>query len=213
LPEIQRHSGDFVKLYINERSGNSYKPRLLLSMLGVPCETVAIDLAKREQKRPEFLKINPRGQVPALEDAGTVIWDSTAILVYLARKYGSDAWFPVEPEPMAKVMQWLAFAQNEIHYGLQFARAIQHFGRRGDLDECRAYGRTALAVLQGHLENHSWLALERMTIADIACFPYVAMAPDADIVLDEYPAIVAWIDRIKAQPGFIPVAAIKKEGA
>jgi glutathione S-transferase len=201
-----------VKLYINERSGNSYKPRLLLSMLGVPYETVAIDLAKREQKRPEYLKVNPRGQVPALEDDGTVIWDSTAILTYLARKYGGDRWLPVEPEPMAKVMQWLAFAQNEIHYGLQFARAIRHFGRRGDPEECCAYGRTALTVLQGHLASDPWLALRRMTIADIACFPYVAMAPDADIALDEYPAIVAWIDRIKAQPGFIPLPAIK-EGA
>lgn len=202
-----------MKLYTNARSGNSYKPRLLLSMLDVPYETVAIDLAKREQKQPDFLKLNPRGQVPALDDAGTVIWDSTAILVYLVRKHGGDAWLPVEPEPMAKVMQWLSFAQNEIHYGLQFARAIQHFGRRGDLEECRAYGRTALAVLQGHLANHPWLALERMTIADIACYPYVAMAPDADVALDEYPAIVAWIDRIKAQPGFIPVAAIKKDGS
>jgi len=199
-----------LKLYVNERSGNSYKPRLLLSMLGVPYETIAVDLAKREQKQPDFLKLNPRGQVPALDDAGTVIWDSTAILVYLARKYGGDAWLPVQPEPMAKVMQWLSFAQNEIHYGLQFARAIQHFGRRGDLEECRAYGRTALAVLQGHLANHPWLALGRITIADIACFPYVAMAPDADIALDEYPAIGAWTDRIKAQRGFIPLAAIKK---
>lgn len=199
-----------MKLYVNERSGNSYKPRLLLSMLGVPCETVAVDLAKREQKRPDYLKLNPRGQVPALEDDGTVIWDSTAILAYLARRHGGDAWFPLEPEAMAKVMQWLAFAQNEIHYGLQFARAIVHFGRPGNLEECRAYGRTALAVLQGHLAKHAWLALERMTIADIACFPYVAMAPDADIALDDYPGVLAWIGRLQAQPGFIPLPAIKK---
>jgi len=199
-----------VKLYVNERSGNSYKPRLFLAMLGVPHETVAVDLARREQKRPDYLKLNPRGQVPALEDDGTVIWDSTAILAYLARKHGGDAWFPVEPEAMAKVMQWLSFAQNEIHYGLQFARAIRHFGRQGNLEECRAYGRTALGVLQGHLASHAWLALERMTIADIACCPYVAMAPDADIALDDYPAILAWIGRIQAGPGFIPLPAIKK---
>jgi glutathione S-transferase len=199
-----------LKLYVNERSGNSYKPRLLLSMLGVPCELVAVDLARREQKRPDYLKLNPRGQVPVLEDDGTVIWDSTAILAYLARRHGGDAWFPLEPEAMAKVMQWLAFAQNEIHYGLQFARAIKHFGRPGNLEECRAYGRTALAVLQGRLANHPWLALERMTIADIACFPYVALAPDADIALDDYPGVLAWIGRLQAQPGFIPLPAIKK---
>lgn len=199
-----------MKIYISERSGNSYKPCLLLSMLKVPYETVTIDLAKREQKQPAYLKINPRGQVPALEDDGAIIWDSTAILVYLARKYGGDAWLPIEPEGMAKVMQWLAFAQNEIHYGLQFARAIRHFGRKGDLEECQAYGRNALAVMQGHLAGHEWLALERMTIADIACFPYVAMAPDAGIALDDYPAVVAWLGRIKARPGFIPLPAIKQ---
>lgn len=201
--------GNAVKVYINERSGNSYKPLLLLSILGIPYETVAIDLAKREQKRPEYLKINPRGLVPALDDQGTVIWDSTAILVYLARKYGGDDWLPVEPEPMAKVMQWLAFAQNEIHYGLQFARAIRHFGRPGNFQECQTYGKNALGVLDGWLANHPWLALGRMTIADVACYPYVALAPDADIDLGAYPSVISWIDRFKACPGYIPLPAIK----
>lgn len=200
-----------MKVYINERSGNSYKPLLLLSMLGVSYETVAIDLARREQKRPEYLKINPRGLVPALEDGGAVIWDSTAILVYLARKYGGDAWLPLEPEPMAKVMQWLAFAQNEIHYGLQFARAIRHFGRPGNFEECQAYGRNALEVLEKFLATHPWLALGRMTIADIACFPYVALAPDADIDLAAYSSVTAWIDRIKARAGYLPLPRIKQE--
>lgn len=199
-----------MKVYINERSGNSYKPLLMLSMLGLPYETVAIDLAKREQKRPEYLKINPRGLVPALEDGGTVIWDSTAILVYLARKHGGDPWLPVAPEPMAKVTQWLAFAQNEIHYGLQFARAIRCFGRPGNLAECQAYGRNALDVLEKYLVSHPWLALGRMTIADIACFPYVALAPDADIGLEPYPSVTGWIDRIKAQPGYIPLPTIRQ---
>ena len=199
-----------MKVYINERSGNSYKPLLMLAMLGIPYETVAIDLAKREQKQPGYLKINPRGLVPALEDGGTVIWDSTAILVYLARKYGGDTWLPIEPGPMAQVMQWLAFAQNEIHYGLQFARAIRQFGRRGNFEECQAYGRNALDVLNKYLANHSWLALERMTIADIACFPYVALAPDADIGLDGYPSVTGWIDRIKARPAYIPLPFLKQ---
>ena len=198
-----------MKVYINERSGNSYKPLLLLSMLGIPYETVAIDLARREQKRPEYLKVNPRGLVPALEDAGTVVWDSTAILVYLARKYGGDAWLPVAPKPMAEVMQWLAFAQNEIHYGLQFARAIRHFGRPGNFQECQAYGKNALSVLDRWLAGNGWLALGRMTIADVACYPYVALAPDADIDMGPYPSVLAWIDRIKAQPGYITLPTIK----
>ena len=197
-----------MKVYINERSGNSYKPLLLLSILGIRYEAVSIDLAKREQKRPEYLKINPRGQVPALDDGGTLVWDSTAILVYLARKYGGDEWLPTDPGAMSHVTQWLAFAQNEIHYGLQFARAIRHFGRPGNLQECQAYGRNALAVLDGWLTSNRWLALGRMTIADIACYPYVALSPDADIDLGAYRSVMAWIDRVKAQPGYLPLPAI-----
>ena len=196
-----------MKLYINERSGNAYKPRLLLSLLGVPYERVAVDLAKREQKQPRFLELNPRGQVPVLEDEGQVFWDSTAVLVYVARKYGGERWLPTDPAGMAAVMQWMALAQNEIHYGLQFARAILHLGRAGNLAECQQYGRTALRVLEKRLADQEWLALQHMTIADVACFPYVAMAPDADVELGPYRAVSAWIDSIKALPGYIAVPA------
>ena len=199
-----------MKIYTNERSGNAYKPRLLLTLLDVPFDTVAIDLAKREQKEPRYLKLNPRGQVPVLEDGDKIFWGSTAALVYIARKHGGEKWLPTDPEAIAEVMQWLELAQNEIHYGLQFARAIKNMGRPGNLEECRAYGRTALRVLDGHLANREWLALGRITIADIACFPYIAMAPDADISLDEYTAVTAWIGHIKALPGYIPVPALKK---
>ena len=199
-----------MKLYTNERSGNAYKLRLLLTLLDVPFDKVAIDLAKREQKEPQYLKLNPRGQVPVLEDSDKIFWGSTAALVYIARKHGGEKWLPIDPAAIAEVMQWLELAQNEIHYGLQFARAIKNMGRPGNLEECQAYGRTALRVLDGHLANREWLALGRMTIADIACFPYVAMAPDADISLDEYTAVTAWIGRIKALPRYIPVPALKK---
>lgn len=193
-----------------EYSGNAYKVRLLLSLLDIPYEKIAIDLARREHKQPSYLKLSPRGQVPALEDDGRVIWDSTAVLVYIARKHGGESWLPTAPGEMAEVMQWMALAQNEIHYGLQFARAIVHLSRPGNLEECQAYGRTALRVMEERLGDYAWLALDRMTIADIACFPYAAMAPDANISLDEYPAIVAWIARIQALPGYVPLPTLRK---
>lgn len=199
-----------MKLYLSERSGNAYKPRLLLALLNVPFEKVALDLAKREQKAPQYLKLNPRGQVPVLEDGDKIFWGTTAVLVYIARKHGGEKWLPTDPAAMAEVMQWLELAQNEIHYGLQFARAIKNMGRAGNFEECQAYGRTALGVLNARLANREWLALDRMTIADIACFPYVAMAPDADISLAEYRAVTAWIGRIKALPGYVPVPALKQ---
>lgn len=193
-----------------ERSGNAYKARLLLSLLDIPYEKIEIDFARREHKRPEYLKLNPRGQVPVLEDDSRIIWDSTAVLVYIARKHGGETWLPTAAGEMAEVMQWMALAQNEIHYGLQFARAIVHLSRPGNLEECQAHGRTALRVLDERLVNHDWLALDRMTIADIACFPYAAMAPDANIALDEYAAIGAWVTRIQARPGYVPLPSLGK---
>jgi glutathione S-transferase len=199
-----------MKLHLSERSGNAYKPRLLLALLNVPFEKVAIDLAKREQKAPQYLKLNPRGQVPVLEDDGRIFWGTTAVLVYIARKHGGEKWLPTDPAAMAEVMQWLELAQNEIHYGLQFARAIKNMGRAGNFEECQGYGRTALRVLDERLTSREWLALDRMTIADVACFPYVAMAPDADISLAEYRAVTTWVRRIEALPGYIPAPALKK---
>jgi len=192
-----------------ERSGNAYKVRLLLSLLDIPYEKIAIDLAKREHRQPNYLKLNPRGQVPVLEDDGRVIWDSTAVLVYIARRHGDETWLPTGAGEMAEVMQWMALAQNEIHYGLQFARAIVNLSRPGNLDECQVHGRTALRVLEERLENHDWLALGRMTIADIACFPYAAMAPDANVPLEEYVAVRAWIARIQALPGYVPLPLLR----
>src|SRR5688572_25005217 len=120
-----------MKLYMTPRSGNASKPRLLLAMLNVQYEQVLISIANGEHKLPAFLKINPRGQVPVLEDEGRVFWDSTACLVYIARKHGGERWLPTDPAGMAEVMQWLALAQNEIHYGLQWARGVIHGFKTG----------------------------------------------------------------------------------
>lgn len=198
-----------MRLYDVEVSGNCYKVRLLLSLLGIDCEMVAVDLrTRREQKSPEFLRMNPRGQVPVLTDGDVTIWDSQAILVYVARKHGGDQWLPIEPAAMAEVMQWLAFAGNEVLYGMARARAIEVFGRPGSMEEAQAAGRGGLAVLEGHLKTRDWLALGRLTIADIACFPYVALAPEGGLALDDYPATRAWIDRIRALPGFVGMPGI-----
>ena len=136
-----------MKLYDREVSGNSYKIRLFLALLNLKYDTVSINSAAGEQKQPWFLKINPRGQIPALEVDGKYIWDSTAILIYLARRYGGETWLPLDAEGMAEVAQWLAMAQNEILYGLARARAILLFGRKADLNEAQSAGRNALQVL------------------------------------------------------------------
>ena len=161
-----------MKLYMSERSGNAYKPRLLLAMLNVPYEKVLLDFPKKEHKEPPYLKINPRGQVPALEDDGHAFWGSTACLVHIARKHGGEKWLPTDPTGMAEVMQWLELAQNEIHYGLQWARGVMNKIKTGNLEEYQGYGKTGLGVLEGRLKNNQWLAFGRPTIADVACYPY-----------------------------------------
>ena len=190
-----------MKLYASANSGNSWKIRILLSILDVPYEHIDLDFfGSREHKSPAFLKINPRGQVPAMEIEGKYFWDSTAHLVYIARKWGGEQWLPTDPLGMAEVMHWMAFAQNQIQFGLQWARGIVLKLKTGDLDEAQRHGRLALEILSNHLQHNHWLAVDRPTIADIACYPYVAKSPEGHFDLDAYPHVVAWLKRCEAQP-------------
>ncbi len=193
-----------MKLHLVAISGNSYKVRILLSLLNLPHEKVMVDTKNREHKQPPFLKLNPRGEVPVLEDGGVVLWDSGAILVYLARKYGGEQWLPGDPAAMGEVMQWVALAGNEIQFGLQYARrgVLQDRWTAGTLEQGQAMGRVALDALEGRLKNNQWLALGRPTIADVACFPYIETAPEAKVPLESYPAVTAWLARCKALPGW-----------
>jgi glutathione S-transferase len=193
-----------IKLHYMPPSGNSYKVRILLSLLKLPHEKILVDNATREHKSEKFLAINPRGEVPVLEVDGVYLWDSAACLVYLARQFGGDDWLPADPLQMAQVMQWVALAGNEIQFGLQYARRGVLHGRwtAGDLEQGQAISRVALGVLDGRLKNNDWLALGRPTIADIACFPYVETASQAKSALENYPAIIKWIERCKALPGW-----------
>jgi glutathione S-transferase len=192
-----------MKLYMTDVSGNSYKVRVLANILGVPYERVYVDWAAREHKSPAFLEINPRGQVPVMEIEGRVLWDSTAHLVYIARRYGGDAWLPGDPLDMAEVMQWMALAQNEIYFGLQWARGVFVYGKPGSLEEYQSQGRKALALMERRLAAHDWLALARPTIGDIACYPYVKRAPEGEVSLAPYPAVQAWLARCETLPGWL----------
>lgn len=206
-----------MKLYDLEISGNCYKARLFLSLLGIRYEKVPVDTRLRENKRPEFLALNPRGQVPVLDDDGLLVWDSTSILVYLARKHGGDKWYPTVAHEAAEVARWVAISQQtEITVtGLSRARSIVLFGVPGNLADFRERGRYFLRFLEAYMKGRSWLALERPTIGDIACYPYIALAPDGGVSLDEYPALNAWFARIRTLPGYVelPLATPKNIAA
>ncbi len=119
-----------MKLYHHPLSGHSHRARLLISLLGVPHELVEVDLKSNAHKKPDFLALNPFGQVPVLEDDGTVVADSNAILVYLARKLGRTDWLPEDPRGQAAVQRWLSVAAGEVAYGPAAARLVTVFGAK-----------------------------------------------------------------------------------
>lgn len=197
-----------MKLYCGAESGNSWKVRILLEQLGVPYEKVMIDLLKWEHKTKGFIaNVNPRGQVPVLEDDGRKFWDSGACLVYLARKFERLDWLPIEPAAMAEVLQWVFMAETEIQFGLQYGRrGVMRdrwvIGSAANKCQYQAIGKMALNAMESRLSDHHWLALDRITIADIACYPYVFHAHEADLPLDPYPGIRAWLARCQARPNW-----------
>jgi glutathione S-transferase len=196
-----------IRLYDFELSGNAHKVRNLLSLLALPHERVVVDLVAGEQRSPEFLALNPFGKVPLLVDGDLSVRDSSAILVYLGRKYGRGDWLPVDAEGEARVQEWLAVASNEVANGPGFARLIEIFGAAGDIEEARARSHDLLERFEAHLARHPYLAGEAPTIADIANYSYLALAPDGGVGLEAYPAVRAWLERLEKLPGFesVPV--------
>jgi glutathione S-transferase len=197
------------KLYGHELSGNSYKVRLFLELLNLNYEWIKVDLMKGEHKSPDFLALNPFGQVPLLIDGETKLADAQAILVYLARQYGGDQWLPLEALPLAQVVRWLSTTEGEVRQGPENARLYHLFGATSINIE-RAYQKAEhiLTQLDEHLSTRTWLEFERPTIADVAVFPYIALAPDGKIDLTPYPHVLAWIDRVKHLPGYIPMSGL-----
>jgi glutathione S-transferase len=198
-----------IKLYGHEISGNSYKVRLLLELLNLDYEWIKIDLVAGEHKSPEYLALNPFGQVPLLVDGETKLADAQAILVYLAQQYGGDQWLPLDALPLAQVIRWLSTTAGEIRQGTESAR-LYHLLNVNSINIERATQKAEIILTQldKHLSNRTWLEFERPTIADIAVFPYIALAPDGKIDLAPYPNVLAWIDRVKQLPSYIPMMGL-----
>jgi glutathione S-transferase len=176
---------------------------LMLSLLQLPTELVFVDLAKGEHKQPEYLAINPMGQVPAIEDQGVVLADSNAILVYLAQKYGNGRWLPTDPFGAAKVQRWLSIAAGPIAFGVARARLITVFGAPYNAEEVIANSHALLKIIDQELSATPYLVGTEPTIADVSAYSYIAHAPEGNVSLDEYANIRAWLARIEALPGFV----------
>ncbi len=197
-----------MKLYDLTLSGNCYKVRLFAALAGIPVDIVPVDFLAGEHKRPPLSELNPWGEIPILVDGEVVLRDSQAILVYLARRYAGEAWLPNDPAAMAEVVQWLSTAANEVQNGPGAARLVDKFGYALDKADTLRRAARILPLIDARLADHDWLALDRPTIADCAVLPYVALAPEGGVALDDFPHIRAWIARVKALPGFVPMPGV-----
>lgn len=194
-----------IKLYNFPKSGHAHRIELMLSLLNLPTELVFVDLAKGAHKQSDFLALNPFGQVPVIDDNGTVIADSNAILVYLAKKYDNGTWLPEEPAAAARVQRWLSVAAGPLAFGPAAARLVTVFGASFNTDEVISRAHTLLKVIDAELANTPFLAGSTPTIADIANYSYIAHAPEGNVSLEPYANVRNWLARIEALPRFVPM--------
>lgn len=215
-----------LKLYDYELSGNCYKIRLFLSFLEVPFESELIEFyPSKQHKSPDFLKINPLGQLPTIDDNGIIIRDAQAILIYLALKYDEkNLWYPkTDAYIIAQISEWL-FLANDLTSTSSAARLHDGFSYSNiKIDECRNAAHKLLRIIDEQLyfneqEGYSWICKSsHPTIADIACFPYIMLSEEGGISRINYPAIRRWSDRFKriidfkVMPGIFPAGPAKNE--
>lgn len=194
-----------IKLYRHPLSGHAHRVELLLSLLKRPTELVFVDLANGAHKKPEFLAINAFGQVPVIDDNGTILSDSNGILVYLAKKYGDGKWLAEEPLAAARIQRWLSVAAGQVAYGPASARLITVFGAALNAEDVIARSHALLKVMDSELSTAAFLAGNTATIADVANYTYIAHAPEGNVSLQAYPNVRAWLERVEALPGFVPM--------
>ena len=198
-----------IRLHDYPLSGNCYKVRLLLALLGLPYERVERNTGKGETRTPEFLRKNPNGQIPVLETGdGLVLPESGAILLHLAE---GTPFLPGEGHERAQVLRWMFFEQATLWPNLAPPRLWRRRGvemteyRLEALKGMRAAGEAALGVMEGHLEDKSFFVADRHTVADVSLYVYAHLATEGGFDLEPFPALRAWLEPVAAQPGHVPM--------
>jgi glutathione S-transferase len=195
-----------MKVYGDMRSGNCYKIKLAMVMLDVPHEWVPVDILAGETRTAQFTAKNPNAKIPLLElDDGRVLWESNAIIDYLAR--GSDL-LPDDRFLQAQVLQWQFFEQYSHEPYIAVARFIAKYlglpeDRRADYESKQAGGYKALGVMETRLATHSYLVGSRLSVADISLYAYTHVAHEGGFDLSGYPGILAWLGAVQSQPGYV----------
>ncbi len=190
-----------ITLYGINLSGHAHRVEALLNVLDLPYRYQ--ETMPRAPNNTELLALNPLGQIPVLTDGDLVLADSNAILIYLARRYDSSGrWYPDSALEQARIQRWLSIAAGEIRFGPALARAIALFGVKADMNAARALADKVLGFMNQHLAQTLYLTGAEPTLADIACYAYVAHAPEGGISLQPYPHVRAWLGRVEALPRF-----------
>ncbi len=192
-----------LKVYGDYRSGNCYKVKLMLHLLGREYQWLPIDILKGETQTAEFLAKNPNGKIPVLElEDGTFLWESNAILNFLAD--GSE-FIPNEPRLRTQMLQWQFFEQYSHEPYVAVARFIQLYqgmpeARREEYEVCHVRGHKAFRVMEQQLQRTPYLVGEQYTLADIALYAYTHVAHEGGFDLSGYPAINAWLACVASHP-------------
>jgi glutathione S-transferase len=198
-----------IRLHTTRLSGHGHRVKLFLTLLDLPFEVIELNMAAGENRRPDYLALNPFGQVPTIEDGEIVLFDSNAILVYLAKRYGDPSWLPQDALGAAAVQRWLSLAAGQIAYGPCAARLVNVFSAPLHLETAQKIATKLFDVLDRELANKPFAAGEHVTIADIAAHTYIAHAPEGGVSLEPYPNIRAWLRRVEALPHFVAMPSTK----
>jgi glutathione S-transferase len=198
-----------IKLHTTPLSGHGHRVKLFLTLLDLPFEVVELNMRAGDNRKPEYLALNPFGQVPTIEDGELKLFDSNAILVYLAKRYGDASWLPDDPIGAAAVQRWLSLAAGQIAYGPCAARLVTVFGAPLDHERAKQIAVKLFDVIDAELAGKPFVAGAHVSIADIAAHTYIAHAPEGGVSLEPYPHIRAWLRRVEALPRFIAMPSTK----
>jgi glutathione S-transferase len=195
-----------IRLYSMTYSGHGHRVQLFLSILGLPYEKIDIDPASGELHSPSFLALNPFALVPVIVDGDVTLYESNAILVYLAQHYADESWYPRDAVTQAKVHQWLSHAAGSIAFGPCAARRLKVYREElVPIDIAVRIARQLFDVLEPMFKHRRFAVGDAPSIADLAAYTYIAHAPEGGISLEPYPALRQWLARIEQLPGFVPM--------
>ncbi len=195
-----------IKLYDFAKSGHCHRVRLAASLMKINLELVAVMEMEGQLKGADYLAINPLAQMPTLKEADFILRDSIAIIQHLERAHApGKGWMPEGLQERAQVDEWFGIAAGVMFRGPNMARLIKLFGVPGDHQAAVSASESLFAMMDAHLSNRTWLVGEQASLADVACYSYIAVANEGELDLTPYPQINTWLKSVQSLDGFVDI--------